>query len=1156
MIRIVIKKYWLFLFIISISNIYSQSKLNSVVVTDTLKINLENHYEISSISIIPFSEKIRIGKHILNRNDYSFNYRESYFSLNDSLQYSLLDTLIISYRSVIVSLKKSYQKRRLVVRYDKTLHDSISILRTDLSFLSPESIFGSGIQKSGTIARGFTIGTNRDLKVTSGFRLQLSGKLSKDIDIVAALTDENSPIQPEGNTERLQELDKVFIQIKHPNAVGTFGDYELHKKIGEFGNINRKLQGLEVEANFNNAQGMIAIASSKGTFNSVKFNGQDGTQGPYRLYGKNNERNIIVIAGTERVYIDGQLMIRGENKDYVIEYGNAEITFTPNRLITSASRITVDYEYSSRQYQRSYFGSNLKTNFLNNKLKVAFSFAQEGDDKNNPIDLVLSDAEKKILEQAGDNKLSAVKSGVVLGAVDSLGVHRGAYTKVDTIINGKDFSYYIYNPGGDSSFYNAVFSFVGNRLGDYSRISFGNYKFVGIKQGSYLPLKFLPLPENKRTANVVIDAEPLKNLNVKIELAGSMWDKNRFSNLDDNDNNGYARSIILGLKPQPVSMLGLKLNKLGISFKDRFIDNRFTTLDRVNNIEFNRDYNVDSSTVGNEQLREINLQISPIDNLDFFGKYGFYKKGNNFSSDRYLGNINYNSKKFYGLNYNVDFVKSKSGINLTNWIKQLGDVFFTLGKIKSGIHIDIESKRNKLTMSDSLLEGSHNYSELSPYLEFNQFGGFTIQTEYSTRTELFPLNGILEKESVAETQKLKLSYHGIREFSTNLNVTIRNKNFTKRFKKTGKLDNQTILVRSQSRFNFWNRFADGTFYYETATEKASKLEKLFIKVPVGQGNYIYLGDLNNDGIAEEDEYAPTNVNGDFILSTIPSDQLFPIINLQLNTRWKITFNKLFKGRSLVSKIIKVISSETLFRVDEKNNTKNTKDIYLLHFSKFLNDSTTLRGSNQFQQDIYLFKNNREYSFRFRFNQQKKLTHFSSGLEKGYFRKRSLRLKTKLMKEINNQTDFINTTENVIAPGALNSSRKVNKNELLTDFSYRPVKNIEVGFKINIGQIEDKFPIVPTNLNLNSESLRITWSLARKGRLRAEIERTELTGASGNTSIPFEVTNGFSIGKNYIVRLNFDYRFANNLQATFNYEGRKTGSNKFIQTMRAEARAYF
>ena len=122
-----------------------------------------------------------------------------------------------------------------------------------------EEIFGSRIEKSGTLVRGFTVGTTKDFTLNSGLRLQLSGKLSDEIEVVAALTDENTPIQPEGNTERLDELDKVFIQIKHPNATGTFGDYQLIRKQGEFGVMDRKLQGLMGEFNYEGNRAMFRL---------------------------------------------------------------------------------------------------------------------------------------------------------------------------------------------------------------------------------------------------------------------------------------------------------------------------------------------------------------------------------------------------------------------------------------------------------------------------------------------------------------------------------------------------------------------------------------------------------------------------------------------------------------------------------------------------------------------------------------------------------------------------------------------------------------------------------------------------------------------------------------------------------------------------------
>ena len=197
------------------------------------------------------------------------------------------------------------------------------------------------------------------MSLNSGFRLQFSGKLSSDVEILAALTDENTPIQPEGNTQTIQELDNVYVQIKSANYEATLGDFYLDMADGEFGKLSRKLEGAKGTANFssNELTGSVTVtgATSRGKFNTNQFAGIEGVQGPYQLYGKNNENNIVVIAGTEKVYIDGERWYRGEANDYAIDYTSSQITFSSKRLITGISRIVVDFQYSDQAYTRNFF---------------------------------------------------------------------------------------------------------------------------------------------------------------------------------------------------------------------------------------------------------------------------------------------------------------------------------------------------------------------------------------------------------------------------------------------------------------------------------------------------------------------------------------------------------------------------------------------------------------------------------------------------------------------------------------------------------------------------------------------------------------------------------------------------------------------------------
>jgi hypothetical protein len=161
----------------------------------------------------------------------------------------------------------------------------------------------------------------------------------------------------------------------------------------------------------------------------------------------------------------------------------------------------------------------------------------------------------------------------------------------------------------------------------------------------------------------------------------------------------------------------------------------------------------------------------------------------------------------------------------------------------------------------------------------------------------------------------------------------------------------------------------------------------------------------------------------------------------------------------------------------------------------------------------------------------------------------------MVKEISNETNFINQTDNV---EAINSARAriLAINELTSDFSYRPIQNVEIGFKFGVGNNTDKLPKTPTEIVSNSQLFRVTYSFTNKGRIKVEVERNEVSDNGTDNLISYEMLSGKVIGKNYFWRVNFDYRLAENLQITLNYLGRKQGEGKIIHNMRTEARAYF
>ena len=77
---------------------------------------------------------------------------------------------------------------------------------------------------------------------------------------------------------------------------------------------------------------------------------------------------MIILAGSEKVFIDGEQMVRGYDNDYIIDYNLAEITFNNKVVITQFTRIRVDYEFFDQNYSRfivqvGHQQSNDKVNF-------------------------------------------------------------------------------------------------------------------------------------------------------------------------------------------------------------------------------------------------------------------------------------------------------------------------------------------------------------------------------------------------------------------------------------------------------------------------------------------------------------------------------------------------------------------------------------------------------------------------------------------------------------------------------------------------------------------------------------------------------------------------------------------------------------------------
>ena len=309
--------------------------------------------------------------------------------------------------------------------------------------------------------------------------------------------------------------------------------------------------------------------------------GNEGNQGPYKILGPNNEPAIVMIANSESVYVNGVKIEAGENKEYTIDYNLSEITFNTTFPITNDMRIWVEFQYSDRNYTR--FVTYEQAKYTSEKLNINGYFYSENDAKNQPLQQVLSENQKEILANAGNNTNLMVSESAFL---DEYSENKVLYKK--SIRGAIEFFEYSTNPIED--LYTVRFTNVGSNKGDYilSRtVSSGNiYEYVGINLGDYNPIIKLVAPSKVQVFVVKSDYNPNKKTTIQSEIALSNNDANLFSTIDDTENKAIAAKI--GWQ----QILIDKKWQLKSTINHEYVQQNFNTEQGWEPVEFNRDWNL------------------------------------------------------------------------------------------------------------------------------------------------------------------------------------------------------------------------------------------------------------------------------------------------------------------------------------------------------------------------------------------------------------------------------------------------------------------------------------------------------------------------------------------------------------------------------------
>jgi hypothetical protein len=814
---------------------------------------------LDSVSISPGSLTIE-G---ISTTDYTF---DPYTSILKWKMKPPLDSVRLRYRALPISITRQFfhKDRRLIdsivaFNYTPGLH----------SATNPSSFVEfSPLEYTGSYGRSISMGNNQDAALQSNFNLQANGYLPDSIRLEAAISDNTLPFQPEGNTQRLQEFDQVYIRLTKRQHLLQIGDYNIERPKGYFLSFNKRVQGLYYGSGFR--LGRLAANSfgvsgsvSKGEFARNIFMGTEGNQGPYKLTGNNGEQFFIVLAGTERVYINGLIQERGENADYTINYNTGEIRFMPRRLISKDSRIQVEFEYQSRSFLNSLIYAWDEAQ-IGKKWNVHLNVYSNQDARNQGYTQNLSGEQKRFLSTIGDSIGNAYYPVI---ATDTFAPNKILYKIIDTVVAGILYdSVFVYSTSRDSARFSLSFSYVGPNRGDYvisTRAANGRvYDWVppvgGHPLGDYAPVQLLITPKMQQVITLATNyqIDSFKALN--IELASSNYDPNLFSKTDNNTHWGlasklrYAEQRFLGKKDSAGTTPWRWQNEATYEY----VQDRFRAIAPYRNVEFGRDWNVppQDTRKPDEHLAGYTTSLTNRHLGTASYAFGYYGRGSDYTGYRNV------------LSYGIDKTRWRTGISLnltrtedtfkhSRFFRPSAVVEYRMPKLNAsvvGAQFEQEDNRIYSQLTDTLRFDAYRFSIASAYLRTPEARPFRYALTYTQRRDELPRANALLLQSHSHNIDLRLGVARSQNHLISLTSS-----FRKLIVDDTIFNNQRGEETGLGRLEYTGNLLKGAVQlqtlYETGAGQEQKRTYTYVEVPAGQGFYYWV-DYNADGVQQANEF--------------------------------------------------------------------------------------------------------------------------------------------------------------------------------------------------------------------------------------------------------------------------------------------------------------
>lgn len=1126
---------------------------------------------LDSLSIRESSLQVQIQQHKIPSSYYELDWKKSQLIFKkDSISKYFPNTQEFSatYKTWPFNFGKTYQIRNIYNANPNTNNPYI----TEVAPTVDEPFFQTdGLEKSGSILRGITMGNTQSLAMQSALNMQLSGKLADNVSIRAAISDENIPLQPEGTTQRISDFDRVFIEIGIGKQKIIAGDFILNKPDAYFMNFFKKGQGLQIQTILENTsifkknapkgfmQFQASGAIARGKFAQNKFNGIEGNQGPYRLTGASGENFIVVLSGTERVFIDGQLLTRGRENDYIIDYNTAELTFTARQLITKDRRITVEFEYSERNYGRVMYHINHEWTL--GKFQSRFNFFTEQDLKNQPLQQTLSPAQRDLLTQIGDNENQAVAPAI--SYVD-FNPNEILYKAIDTIIGADSLRIYRYSTHPDSARYRVFFSQVNTGNGDYALLQNSAngkvYQYVGAGNGNFIAAIKLVTPKTQRMLTWGGTWNLHKNFKIDAELAYSVMDKNSFSKIDNKDDNGYAYRVQLIYEKALSNKKNIARRiKWNASYEQ--VENTFTPIVRWRSVEFSRD---------------LNTQLIQAHGHEYVASFRLDYLGSPQSKLSYQATVFIKGKNYNMLKNELNYQLSKNGWSVQTWVSSL----FSGGIIHSQFHRQrstvskVIGKHAKISLrgetefnslkKDSLLAGSYMFNDWEISIGSADSTQWRWKVFYRPRIDHRPLSNQLVFAGLG--QNIGAEFAGQISKQQNISFLFNFRDF-----KQGKdqliLDAQntnSATGRIEYNAKLWKQSILLNTFYELGSGLENKKDYSFIQVNNGQGTHFWDQnlDFNGNGVPDLDEFQEAQFvgQGNYIKVLVPSLEYVKTYNTQFNQNVFLKFPAQFKRGKTWQKVLHKFSNQTVYRITKKTQNSALGTV-INPFSSAYSDSSLQFLNYSFRNTFFINRNEGKYGIDIEYRDIRGKSLLTNGIDSRQDEAWQLRTRVNITRNITWLLKGEKGNKRYNSEYLRNRNYSIEQYQLENKITYQKETKWRIStsyqFQYKNNRVVDYSQFGGELARIHNAGVEANINFLKQGLISARFNVLfiDYTGALSN-NLAYEMLGGLSNGINGTWNFTLQQSIGKNLQANFLYEGR-VGQNMYPGHFGSmQLRAYF